>query len=471
MAAALEQNFADIVERQPELVAHHYSEAGQPALAVTYWQRAGENAVRRSANQEAIGHLTAGLAQLGQLRETQERARQELSLQQLLGQASFAARGYASPEASRAFNRARELCAEIGDDSRIFSVLAGVFLFQMTGSYHADSMITANETIARAGRTQNTGARLVGNLLVGLGELHLAALAPARAHFDQAIEYYRSLSVEEAARLPHEYGADPAAATFAYAAWCLWLLGYPDQALRLGGEVLAILDRSGHGFTRSRGLYWNSVLHACRREWPIVEERSTAAIASAQERSLAMVVAVGRIMRGAARAMLDPGDEYLAEIRRALVAYRATGARLQMTYHLVLLAQALADCDRHGEGLGALREAAALAEETGERFAEAEIHRVEGNLLLAENGSAEAEACYVRALEVARAQEARSLELRAAGDLARLWVGQGRRAEAHDLLAPVYGWFTEGFDTADLKEAKALLDELTRAGSPAWPKV
>ena len=168
--------------------------------------------------------------------------------------------------------------------------------------------------------------------------------------------------------------------------------------MRLGGEVLAILDRSGHGFTRSRGLYWNSVLHACRREWPIVEERSAAAIASAQERGLAMVVAVGRIMRGTARAMLDPGDEYLAEIRGALAAYRATGARLQMTYHLVLLAQALADCDRHGEGLGALREAAALAEETGERFAEAEIHRVEGNLLLAENGSAEAEACYVRAL-------------------------------------------------------------------------
>ena len=149
------------------------------------------------------------------------------------------------------------------------------------------------------------------------------------------------------------------------------------------------------------------------------------------------------------------------EIRRAIGTYRATGTRLHSTHHLTLLAQVLAACGHYGEGLTALREAAALVEETGERYLEAEIRRLEGNLLLAENGSAEAEACYLKALEVARAQEARSLELRAAGDLARLWAGQDRRSEARDLLAPVYGCFTEGFDTADLKEAKALLDELT----------
>jgi predicted ATPase len=173
-----------------------------------------------------------------------------------------------------------------------------------------------------------------------------------------------------------------------------------------------------------------------------------------------MVVAVGRIMQGAARAMLEPRDEFVAEIREALEAYRATGARFQSTYHLILLAQALSACGRYGEGLAALREAAALAEETGERYVEAEIHRLEGNLRLAENGSAEAEAYYLKALEVARAQEARSLELRAASDLARLRRQQGRHAEARDLLAHVYGWFTEGFDTADLKEAKTLLDKL-----------
>jgi predicted ATPase len=158
--------------------------------------------------------------------------------------------------------------------------------------------------------------------------------------------------------------------------------------------------------------------------------------------------------------MLEPRDEFVAEIREALAAYRATGARYQSTYHLILLAQALAACGRNDEGLAALHEAAALVEETGERYVEAEIHRLEGNLLLAENGTAEAEACYLKAMAVARAQQARSLELRGACDLARLWAGRGGRARAADLLAPVYGWFTEGFETADLKDAKALFDEL-----------
>ena len=207
-------------------------------------------------------------------------------------------------------------------------------------------------------------------------------------------------------------------------------------------------------------IYWNSAFHAFRGEWPIVQQRAAEAILSAGESELAMVAAAGRIMRGAARAMLDPHDEAVAEIREALAAYRATGARCQSTYHLILLGQALAACGRYGEGLFALREAAALVEETGERFFEAEIHRLEGNLLLAENGVAEAEPCYVKALEVARVQEARSLELRAARDMARLWRDQGKRDEARELLAPVYGWFTEGFDTLALKDAKALLDEL-----------
>jgi len=460
VAELLESDFADTVATSPELVAHHYTEAGMPGPAVTHWRLAGENAMRRSANQEAIGHLTAGLAQMAQLPETSERATQELALQRLLGQANWATRGYASPEATRAFSRARELCAAIGDDVSIYPILLGVWLFEAVGGYHANAETTANDMLERAGRTDNTGARIAGNLAVGCSGLHLGTLAYARALFAKAIEDYRTLTEQETTRLAYEYGQDLQAPTYAYAAWCLWLLGYPDQALRLGEEALAIVERTQHGFTRSRGIYYNSVFHAFRGEWPIVEERAAATIASAQERGFAMVVAVGRIMRGAARAMLDPRDEFAVEIREALTAYRATGARFQSTYHLILLAQALAACGRNGEGFAALRDAAAQVEETGERFVEAEIHRVEGNLRLAENGSAEAEACYLKALEVARGQEARSLELRAAGDLARLWAERGKRQKAADLLAPVYGWFTEGFATADLKDAKALLDEL-----------
>ena len=286
-----------------------------------------------------------------------------------------------------------------------------------------------------------TGARRV------LQKLRAVPLHPSVRHFTQPSVKF----LDQAGSAPQQHG------NFFFT---------PDERREMALTCTAATtarsysDRTQHSFSRSRGRYWNSVFHAYRRQWPILEERAAAAIASAQEHGLAMVVAVGRIMQGAARAMMDPRDESVAEIREALAAYRATGARFQSTYHLILLAQALAACGHCGEGLSALREAASLAEETGERFVDAEIYRLEGNLLLAENNSAEAEACYLKALEMSRAQEARSLELRAACDLARLWVEQGRRAEARDLLAAVYGWFTEGFETRDLKEAKALLEEL-----------
>ena len=210
-------------------------------------------------------------------------------------------------------------------------------------------------------------------MAVGLSELNRGALPPARRHFETAIATYRTVTEEQATRLAYEFDLELGACSYAYDAGCLRLLGHPDQ---VGDQALAVLERVEHGYSRSRGLYWISAFHAYRREWAIVEARAGTAIASAQERWLAMVVAVGKIMRAAAQAMLDPRDELVAEIREGLAAYRSTGARAQSTYHLILLAQALAACRRHGDGLAALREAAALVEETGERYVEAEIHRI-----------------------------------------------------------------------------------------------
>jgi predicted ATPase len=263
--------------------------------------------------------------------------------------------------------------------------------------------------------------------------LLLGSLPRARRHFDKVIEHYRNVPEAEAKRLAYEIGVDPGQTSYVHAAWCMWLLGHPDRALQLANEALAIAARVPHDYTHSRGLYWNSVLHVFRREWPTVRERAAAAIASAEEHGYAMAVPSGRIMQGAARAILEPPDGSVAEIREALAAYRATGARYHGTLHLVLLAQALAACGRQGEGLSVLAEAAALAEETGERYVEAEIHRLRANLLLTngDHGSA-VEAHYVKALEVARVQEARSLELRAACDLARLWAERGERRGAVD---------------------------------------
>jgi predicted ATPase len=452
---------ADTVKTSPELVAHHYAEAGMPVQAAEYWLRASERAMQRSASKEAIGHLTAGLAQLAQLPDTTERAKQELALQRLLGQASFATRGYASPEATRAFSRARELCDAVGDDSNILPVLFGVWTFQVTGGQHASAEATGKEILRQASQTDDAAGLVAGNVAVGICDVHMAKLADARVYFDEALGICRATDEAEGKRLAYEYGIDLAATGCAYAAWCYWLLGYPDESALLGDEALAKGDRIQHGYSRARRLYWNSVLHALRREWPIVEERAAAAIALARERELTMVVAVGGIMQGAARAMMDPSEEAVSGMRNELAAYRATGARFQSSHHGVLLAGALSACRRYDEAISILRETTGLVQETGERYVEAEIHRLQGNILLAKDGArTPAERCYSLALKAARTHGARSLELRATTDLARMWAERGERRDAHELLAPVYGRFTEGFETLDLKEAKRLLEEL-----------
>ena len=461
IAASLESRFPDRVAREPEALARHFSEAQQPDRALVYWLATGERAIRRSANQEAIGHLTTGLAQLAQLPDTADRTKQELTLQRLLGQAYFQVRGLGAFETDRAFSRARELCSEIDDDRSIIPVLTGIHAVEWGAGQLANAEATANEILHRAGRTGDTGAGIAGDYALAITSLHSGDLPRARPHFDSAITSYRGVDAATARRFVYDIGADFGAFSYAYASWCCWLLGYPDQALGFNEESIAAGERVRHHYSRSRALYCKSVVHAFRREWAIVEECAATSIAVAQERGLGMMVAAARIMLAAAQAMQRPSNEAVAEIRQSIPVYRATGTRIQSTHHLILLVQAAAACSHYSEGLAVLREAAALVEDTGERYVEAEIHRLKGNLLLAENGSAEAEACYVRALQVARAQEARSLELRATTSLARLRGEQGRSAEARDLLAPVYRWFTEGFDTADLKEAKALLDKLT----------
>ena len=460
VAEILRDRFAATAAAEPEALAYHFTQAGMTDAAIEWWGKAGDHALRRSANQEAMAHLTAGLAQLIQLPEDQERAKLELALQAMLGKASMAAKGYASPEAIRAFSRAHELCAEFGSDSNIFPVLFGVWLFELTRAHHDDAGRTAVEFLERTRLIGDAGDRAAAHFSMAVSGVHLGDLPRALLHSEEAIRYFGDMKDPDATAF--EYGVELGAASYAYSAWCLWLLGQVDQALQFGNRALAISTDMQHVYTRARGLYWNSALHAYRREWPIVEERAAAAISVAKEHGFSMVVAVSRIMQVSAKAMQDPRVEFAAEIREALAAYHATGARFQSTYHLILLAQTMIACGRYDEAFQSLREAAALAEKTGERYVEAEIHRLEGNLLLKQAGcgSAAGERCYLMALEVARAQQARSLELRASSDLARLWVERGERGRAADLIGPVYGLFTAGFDTLDLKEAKALLDQL-----------
>jgi predicted ATPase len=247
-----------------------------------------------------------------------------------------------------------------------------------------------------------------------------------------------------------------------FAAWALWSLGYPDQGLARSQEAVTLAQQSANPFSLSFALSWAAVFHQLRREGRAAQERAEAAISLAMEQGFPIFVAYSSILRDWALAHQGQAREGIEQIHQGLTAWRATGAEVSRPYHLTLLAEAYGTMDQPEAGLTVLAEALTLVGKTGERWYEPEIYRLKGALLLQQSSDNHAEThdCFQRALDVARAQQAKSLELRAAISLYRLWQQQGKCAEAYQLLAEVYGWFTEGFDTADLQEAKALLDEL-----------
>jgi predicted ATPase len=459
VAELLESRFPDVVDAQPELLAHHCAEAGCASEAVTWLQRAGENAVQRSANREAIGHLTRGLELLARLPDAPERAARELRLQSTLGPAVMATKGYASPEVVTIYTRARALAQAIGQFQDTCRILFGLWLFNLVRGNHPAALEVAQDLLQLAERLDDPALPMFGHQALGVSLLHMGAPSSGRRHFEQVLALY---DFETHHRLAFHFGLDVGAMGNAYHAWCLWLLGYPDQALVSEARSAALLRQMSHSFSQSRTWYFNAVLHQFRRQPAALQERAEQALASAQEHGFPLVVAAATILEGAVLAAQGRPADGAKRIREGLEAHRATGADFQRTHHLILLAEAARASGSAEEALEALAEAEAQAETSDERYFEAEIHRLRAELLLAQSADhgAAAEASFRLALDVARRQEARSLELRATTSLARLWAAQGKGAAAHDLLAPVYGWFTEGFDTADLKEAKALLDEL-----------
>jgi predicted ATPase len=298
--------------------------------------------------------------------------------------------------------------------------------------------------------------RALGNTLFWLGEL-----APARGYLEQGIALY---DFQQHRSLGFLYGTDPAVICLSCAAWALWMLGYPDQARRRSAEALTLAQELSHSPSLAVSLPWAAYLHQSCREVSLVQERAEALIGLAAEQGFQFWLAVGTIFRD--WALVKQGrqsEKEMARLRQGLAAYWTTGAELNQTYWLALLAEVYGTVGQAKEGLDRLREALAVVEESGEHHWEAELYRLTGELLLHQTvpDAQQAEACFYQALATARRQQAKSLELRATMSLARLWQRQGKRAEVYRMLAEVYGWFTEGFDTADLQEAKALLDVLT----------
>jgi TOMM system kinase/cyclase fusion protein len=459
IAQVLEAQFSDICETQPELLAQHYTEAGLIVQAILHWQRAGQRAIQRSANVEAIGHLTKGLELLKTLPDTPERAQLELDFQIALGPVLMNTKGPAAPEVERAYARARELCQQVGETPQLFPMLWGLWYFHNGRAAHQTAQELGEQLLSLAQHIQDSAFLVVAHRALGNTLYHLGELARARAHLEEGMALY---DPQQHRSLAFLYGQDLAVICRAWAALALWLLGYPDQALQRIREALTQAGEMAHLSSLAYALDWAAMLHRFRREVEAAQERAAAAITLSTEQGFAVYLAWGTIVQGWSLAEQGQGVEGTAQIRQGLATSQAMGLQAVLPYHLALLAEAYGKAGQGKEGLRVLAEALTMVNNTGERNYEAELYRLKGELLLQQalGSGDEAETCFHQALDIARQQQAKSLELRAAISLGRLWQRQSRQAEARALLAPIYGWFTEGFDTADLQEAKALLDEL-----------
>jgi TOMM system kinase/cyclase fusion protein len=455
----LEARFPEICETQPELLAHHSTEAGLHEQAIGYWQKAGHRAIERSANLEAIGHLTAGLEVLKTLPDTPERTQQELMLHTALGVPLRATKGLGAAEVGQVYARARELCQQVKETPQLFQVLRGLWEFYELQGELRTARELGEQLLILAQRVQEEDLLLVAHSVLGDTLIWLGEFAGARAHLEQGIALYNPQQYRSHAFL---YGYDSGVHCLSFGAWALWYLGYPDQALRRIHDALTLAQKLSHPFSLAFALAFAAWLHQLRREGQAAQEQAAATIALATDQGFPFWESWGTVLQGSVLAEQGQSVEGIAQMRQGIAAWRATGAELQLPYYLALLMEAYGKAGQAEEGLRVLAEALTAVHKTGERQHEAELYRLKGELLLKQDipDEQEAESCLHQAVDIARQQQAKSLELRAAMSLSHLWQQQGKRTEAYDLLAPIYGWFTEGFDTTDLQEAKALLDAL-----------
>ncbi len=444
---------------EPELLARHHTQAGNATRAIECWHEAGIRAARSSANVEAIGHLRKGLQVVADLADGKERDRSELRLRLALTAPLIATAGYAAAETVETYQRARSLCDRLGDDEPLLPLLYGEWVQFIVGLADQSAGRSIAQRFLRLAEDRgDTDAVLTGHRMLGLSLVLLGEFSDGMAHTDRAISLYDS---EKHSMLAQSFGQDPwVASQSAGRAWSLWHLGYPTQADQ---AIQAALDRAHelqHTNSTAYALFFTAVITESQRQDAELARQVAALLALSKEHQLSLWLAWGRIFEGWLEVRSGRLAGGLASIEKSLYGSTSADSRFGRSYFLSLQARAFELAGRTKEALRTVDRALELLDETSERFCEAELHRIKGALMLAGGSATDGAASFERAIAVARDQSAKSLELRAATGLARLWAEQGERQKALDLLAPVYDWFTEGFDTADLKDAKALLDEL-----------
>jgi class 3 adenylate cyclase/tetratricopeptide (TPR) repeat protein len=452
IAQVFAERFPDTVATQPELLAHHSTEAGLAEQAVGYWYTAAQRAHERSAYMEAIGHLRKGLELLTTLPDTPEHRQQELDMQLTLGAALTATKGLAAPDVEVAYQRARELCQQVGETPQLFPVLGGLVRFYLGRGESQTAWELGEQMLSLVQRVHDPAGFALAHLTMGNVLFFLQEWDAARTHLEQGVAFYNAPQHRSQAFLTETHQGVLGLSRLAQV---LWYLGYLDQALQRSHEALTLARELAHPASVATALYFAAEVHMLRREGQRTYELAEAALGLAREHGFAFRAAQAMIQRGWALVVEQGQRETgLTQICQGLAALRATGS--ETGAYLILLVAAYWRVGQIEEGLRVAEEALAVSRRN------AGLYRLKGELLLrcSAEHPAEAESCFRQALEIARRQGAKSLELRVAMSLSRLWQRQGKRAEAHELLAPVYGWFTEGFDTPDLQEAKALLEEL-----------
>jgi predicted ATPase/class 3 adenylate cyclase len=460
IAAVLEQHFPDRATREPEALARHFSEAQQPDRAQVYWLEAGRRAAERSANLEAIRHLTRALEALELLPQSAERDRQELTIQITLGTPLMAVHGFAGAETGVAFKRARVLGERLGDASALFATLSGQFSFYMVGGDHQKVRELAEEAQRAAKQMHDEMLELAAYRLAGQNGLHFGEAEAARDAFETILCVY---DPGQHRPPPVHYLHDPKFYALAYLPVTYWILGYPDQAKTCQAPALEYASQLNQAAIAAHvRIYAGAGLAELLLDAPEVRSYAAAIIELADQHNLMRYFWLsGQILKGWAMARQGAAKAGLDLMRRSATERIATGVTLWQIRYLCMLAETYLQHGRAGEGLVAVAEAMELVKRTEGHMWEAELARIEGELRRLQSSSiSDAEGHFKRALTIARAQRAKSFELRAAMSLAESWRDQGKRAKARNLLAPVYAWFTEGLDTPDLVAAKALLDEL-----------
>jgi DNA-binding winged helix-turn-helix (wHTH) protein/predicted ATPase len=486
-----EQQEAAYGKRAREIAAAlavHFEQGRDYGKAVQYLQQAGENAVRRSAHQETIIHLTKALELLTTLPDTAERDQQEVRLQIALGTSLMATKGFAAPEIEHAYARVLVLCQQREETPRLFPALGGLCAFYLERAELQTAHELAEQMLAIATRAQDRALLLWAHLALGASRFFRGELMRSRLHFEESLAFNRP-------RQQRSYGfvSDPGVHCLSYLVYVLWWLGYPDEALKCSREALSLARKLSHPFSLAYALVPATAISLRCGKLHAAQELAESGVTLCTEEGFARLLAASIIMRGWTLVEQGQEEEGITQMCQGLAGFRATGSELGRTYYLTLMAESCGKVGQIEDGLRALAEALAIVDQTGECVYEAELYRLKGELLLAQESKkqkakgrrqkkfsvvssqlsvpsihpptpstqGEAEACFLKAIEVSQKQQAKSLELRASISLARLWQQQGKRTEAHRMLSEVYNWFTEGFDTKDLQEAKALLDELS----------